>query len=132
MRQSVTLCGLGAERFDCAARGMINIYQLFKAHLARLGYQLREWSPGREDHQLTLAFSNRYLISKHESCGEPVLDLGETIDPLNVLRPLLQTEVHTADNVVEYWVCSSDDAQGYVVLIFTHLLLQDTSLTVDL
>ena len=103
LKQSVTLTGLGAERFDCAVRGAQSIYQMFKADLTRRGCQLRDWTPGRDGYNLTLTASNRYLTSLRDAGGEPALDLGEVVDPLNVLRPLLQTEVYIQENVVEYW-----------------------------
>ena len=34
------------------------------------------------------------------------------VDPFNVLCPLIKTEVHTADNVVEYWEHHSRESQS--------------------
>ena len=110
LKQSATLTGLGAERFDCAVRGAQSIYQMFKAHIERLGCQLREWTPGRDGYNLTLTTSNRYLTTMRDAQGQPALDLGEIVDPFNVLRPLLQTEVHIQENVVQYWQRQSDGA----------------------
>ena len=82
---------------------MQTIFQMFKAHLERRGSQLRDWTPGRDGYQLTLTVFNRYLTSMRDARGEPGLDLANVVDPFNVLRPLIQTEVHLAENVVEYW-----------------------------
>ena len=112
MRQSVTIGGLGAERFDAAVRGMSSIFQTFKAHLERRGCRIRAWEPSKLDSHFTLTFSNRYLTSKRDSCGDPSLDLGDVIDPFNILQPLLQSEIHTADNVVEYWTRVQGDEDG--------------------
>ncbi|KAI0643198.1 hypothetical protein C8Q79DRAFT_915303, partial [Trametes meyenii] len=35
--------------------------------------------------------------------GEPHGDLSEVVDPFNVLRPHLSSQVHLQENVVEYW-----------------------------
>ncbi|RDX40906.1 hypothetical protein OH76DRAFT_1365474 [Lentinus brumalis] len=103
MKQSITLVGFGAERFDCAVRGLGSIYQYFNRHVARTGSRLREWTPGRDGANATLTFANRYLSSARDAVGEVPADLADVVDPFNVLRPLLHTEVHTQDNVVEYW-----------------------------
>ncbi|KAI0709814.1 hypothetical protein C8Q76DRAFT_624886, partial [Earliella scabrosa] len=103
MKQTITLCGLGAERFDCAVRGISTIYQMFKNHVERHRFQLREWSPGADGYYNTLTFSNRYLTSLKEADGDPGLNLGDVVDPFNVLRPLLRNLVHTQENVVKYW-----------------------------
>ncbi len=34
MKQSITLVGFGAERFDCAVWGLGSIYQYFNCHVA--------------------------------------------------------------------------------------------------
>lgn len=103
MKQSVTLTGLGVAEFDAAVQGMGVVYQVFKTHLLQRNCQLRPWAPGRDGEDHTLTFSNRYLTSGKDAEGETMCDLGDVVDPLNVLRPLLKTEVHTADNQVEYW-----------------------------
>ncbi len=103
MKQSVTLIGFGAERFDCAVRGLLSIYQFFNRHIARSGSRLRDWTPGRDGANLTVLFANRYLTSSRDAAGESPANLAEIVDPFNLLQPLLQTEVHTEDNVVEYW-----------------------------
>ncbi|KAI0713351.1 hypothetical protein C8Q76DRAFT_621136 [Earliella scabrosa] len=113
LKQMVTLTGLGAERFDCAVRGAQSIFQTFKATLERRGCQLRDWSPGRDGYHLTLGASNRYLTSMRDAGGEAGLDLAEVVDPFNVLRPLVQTEVHIQENVVQYWQRQGDsETQG--------------------
>ena len=103
IKQSVTLTGLGNEHFDKAVQGVSLIYQMFKGHLARCGCQLHDWKPGHDVEDLTLTFTNRYLTPSKDAQGETPFDLGEIVDPLNVLRPLLRSEVHTQENVVEYW-----------------------------
>ena len=42
-------------------------------------------------------------MSAKDGEGEKKQDLGQFVDPFNVLRPLLRTEVHTAENHVDYW-----------------------------
>ena len=76
---------------------------MFKANVTRRGCQLRDWIPGRDGYNLTLTATNRYLTSMRDAQGQPGLNLAEVVDPFNVLRPLLQTEVHIQENVVEYW-----------------------------
>ncbi|KAI1785251.1 hypothetical protein LXA43DRAFT_1066092 [Ganoderma leucocontextum] len=85
-KQSVTLTGL-----------------VFANHISKSGGHLREWVPGRDQQDLTLTFASRYLTSSRDAGEEPLADLAEFVDPFNVLRPLLRGEVHTVDNVVEYW-----------------------------
>ncbi|KAI1786783.1 hypothetical protein LXA43DRAFT_897369 [Ganoderma leucocontextum] len=103
LKQSVTLTGLGVQGFDAAVRGIQNIYQVFANHISKSGGRLREWVPGRDQQDLTLTFASRYLTSSRDAGEEPLADLAEFVDPFNVLRPLLRGEVHTVDNVVEYW-----------------------------
>ncbi|PIL29422.1 hypothetical protein GSI_09474 [Ganoderma sinense ZZ0214-1] len=103
LKQSITLTGLGSEGFDSAVHGIQIIYQVLSNHVARAGGRLREWTPGRENQDLTLTFANRYLTSSRDAGEEPSVDLSTIVDPFNVVRPILRGEVHTADNVVEYW-----------------------------
>lgn len=93
------------DAFDAAVRGVQNIFQFFQAHVSRGGGRLRDWSPGRDGQDLTLTFANRYLTSSRDGEGQVQVDLAEIVDPFNVLRPLLRSEVHVEDNVVEYWEC---------------------------
>ncbi|KAI1785801.1 hypothetical protein LXA43DRAFT_899057, partial [Ganoderma leucocontextum] len=103
LKQSVTLTELGIQGFDAAVRGIQNIYQVFANHISKSGGRLREWVPGRDQQDLTLTFASRYLTSSCNAGEEPLADLAEFVDLFNVLRPLLHGEVHTVDNVVEYW-----------------------------
>ena len=103
MKQSITLTGLGVEHFDKAVRGVGLIYQMFKGHLIRRGCQLHDWKPGHDVEDLMLTFTNRYLTPSKDAQGETPFDLGELVDPLNILWPLLRSEVHIQENVVEYW-----------------------------
>ena len=103
MKQSVTLTGLGSSQFLSAVQGVATVYQHFKTHISRKGGSLREWAPGLDGKDAVLTFFNRYLTKAKEAGDEPQLDLGTTIDPFNILRPLLQNEVHVQENVVEYW-----------------------------
>ena len=104
LKQSVTLTGLGSESFDKAVRGLCMLYQNVKGQVMQRGCQLREWAPGEDGGNLTLTFSNRYLTAAKDVADDDVRqDLGEVVDPFNILRPLLRTEVHTSDNCVEYW-----------------------------
>ena len=104
MKQAVTLTGLGSQSFHTAVRGVSAIYHTFKMHLSARGCQLRTWVPGCDAGQsLTLTFSNRILTSAKDAEGETEQDLGRLVDPFNVLRPLLRTEVHTTENNVDYW-----------------------------
>ncbi|KAM5530475.1 hypothetical protein V8D89_015859 [Ganoderma adspersum] len=57
----------------------------------------------RDGQDLTLTFGNRYLTSSGDIGGNVSINMLPIVDPLNVLHPLIKTEVHTADNVVEYW-----------------------------
>ena len=109
IKQGVTLTGLGSQRFHTAVRGVSAIYHAFKMHLSSRGCQLRTWAPGCDEGQsLTLTFSNRILMSAKDAEGETRQDLGLFVDPFNVLRPLLRTEVHTMENHVDYWKRTSD------------------------
>ena len=105
MRQYVTLSGLGTEEFTQAVHGMGVIYQYFNSHVSKQGGTLRPWNPAQDCYGGTpaLTFSNHYLTSIRDADEETHVDLGEVVDPLNVLRPLVKREVHTQDNVVEYW-----------------------------
>ncbi|KAI1788903.1 hypothetical protein LXA43DRAFT_893730 [Ganoderma leucocontextum] len=103
LQQSITLTGLGTKSFDAAVCGVQTVYQVFNNHVSRTGGRLREWTPGRCGQDLTLTFTNCYLTSSHDLGDEASVDLSAMVDPFNVLRPLIKSEVHTADNVVEYW-----------------------------
>ncbi|KAI1783260.1 hypothetical protein LXA43DRAFT_1067803 [Ganoderma leucocontextum] len=103
LQQSITLTGLGTKSFDAAVCGVQTVYQVFNNHVSRAGGRLREWTPGRCGQDLTLTFANRYLTSSRDLGDEASVDLSAIVDPFNVLRPLIKSEVHTADNVVEYW-----------------------------
>ena len=71
---------------------------------------MRTWAPGSDGgDSLTLTFSNRVLTSAKDVEGDTTCDLKEVVDPFNVLGPLLRTEVHTAENVVEYWIRTRND-----------------------
>ena len=104
MKQAVTLTGLGSQYFHTAVRGVSTVYHAFKMHLAARGCQLRTWAPGCDaGESLTLTFTNRILMSAKDAEGEREQDLGLFVDPFNILRPLLRTEVHTLENNVDYW-----------------------------
>ncbi|RPD67778.1 hypothetical protein L226DRAFT_474417 [Lentinus tigrinus ALCF2SS1-7] len=104
LRQFVTLTGLGAPGFENAVRGLSTIYQNVKALVMRRGGQLREWTPGEDGGHLTMTFGSRYLTASKDVADDDIHpDLAEVVDPFNVLRPLLRTEVHTLDNCVQYW-----------------------------
>lgn len=105
LKQSVTLTGLGMDRFDAAVHGMQTIHQVLSNHVSQAGGHLRNWTPGRDGQDLTLTFANRYLTSARDVGDETSIDMSAVVDPLNVLHPLIKNEVHTADNVVEYWEC---------------------------
>ncbi|KAM5530022.1 hypothetical protein V8D89_016312 [Ganoderma adspersum] len=92
--QSVTLTGLGTEGFDGAVR---------RQPYFRAGGHLRNWTPGRDGQDLILMFGNRYLTSSHDTGDNVSIEMSPIVDPLNILCPLIKNEVHTADNVVEYW-----------------------------
>ena len=116
LKQSVTITGLGTEGFDTAVHAVQTIYQAFSNHVVRAGGRLREWTPGRDNQDLTLVFANRYLTSSRDVGEEPSVDLSTTVDPFNVLRPILRGEVHTADNVVEYWECRGEEPRCVFVM----------------
>ncbi|KAI0641843.1 hypothetical protein C8Q79DRAFT_1003304 [Trametes meyenii] len=101
LKQSVTITGLGVEPFDDAAAAAMAIYNQFSAHLK--GHHLRTWQPERANAHLSLTFGNRYLTPVKFADGEPHGDLSEVVDPFNVLRPHLSSQVHLQENVVEYW-----------------------------
>ncbi|KAI1787214.1 hypothetical protein LXA43DRAFT_896598 [Ganoderma leucocontextum] len=122
LKQSVTLTGLGVQGFDAAVRGIQNIYQVFANHISKSGGHLREWVPGRDQQDLTLTFASRYLTSSRDAGEEPLADLAEFVDPFNVLRPLLRGEVHTVNNVVEYWE-RRKYSEGYVAISYVTLIM---------
>ena len=114
LKQSITLTGLGTDRFDTAVRGVQTIHQVFSNHVSQAGGHLSDWTPGRDGQNLTLMFGNRYLTSARDIGNESSIDMSTIVDPLNILCPLIKTEVHTADNVVEYWECRGRDSTRYV------------------
>ncbi|RPD67608.1 hypothetical protein L226DRAFT_577112 [Lentinus tigrinus ALCF2SS1-7] len=107
MRQSVTVTGLGCEAFEKAVAGLSILYQTVKAKIMQRGGQLRDWTPvnlGDDEGNTTLTFGSRYLTAAKDVGNDDIRpDLAEVIDPFNILRPLLRTEVHTLDNCVQYW-----------------------------
>ena len=103
LKQSITLSGVGIAQFESAVKGLLVIYQMFEAEVARTGNKLRPWQTRRDSDDLVLHFANRILTSRKDAGEEEAVDLESVIDPLNILRPLLRGEVHLQDNVVEYW-----------------------------
>ncbi|KAM5537145.1 hypothetical protein V8D89_009186 [Ganoderma adspersum] len=103
LKQSVTLTGLGTDGFDLAVHSVQTIHQVLSNHISRAGGHLRNWTPGRDGQDLTLMFGNHYLTSSRDVGGDISIDMLPIVHPLNVLCLLIKTEVHTADNVVEYW-----------------------------
>ena len=103
LKQEATITGLGVEGFETAVQGAMAIYQAFQAKISTLGGHLREWSPSYDGADLALTFGNRYLTRENERGLDQVVDISKHVDPFNVLSPLLRLEVHTTDNVVEYW-----------------------------
>lgn len=100
----MTLTGLGADTFNKAVLGLSTLFQVTKGKVMQRGGQLRDWAPGEAEGNHTLTFSSRYLTPAKDISDDDVRpDLSEVIDPFNVLRPALRTEVHTLDNVVYYW-----------------------------
>ena len=81
----------------------MSIYQMFQNRATALNSALREWRPTEHRDHLALKFSNRYLSKGKGAIDDGAADLGEVVDPFNILRPVLRGEVHTADNVVQYW-----------------------------
>ncbi|KAI1789299.1 hypothetical protein LXA43DRAFT_974333 [Ganoderma leucocontextum] len=108
MKQAVTLTGLGVEHFDK------------DAHLICRRCQLCDWKPGHNGEDLMLTFTNRYLtpsilaVENKDAQGETPFDLAELIDPLNILRPHLRSEVHIQENVVEYWQRSENNVFSHI------------------
>ena len=78
------------------------VFQAMQARVSSLNARLRDWKPERHGEDLALTIGNRYLTPAKEAGDDPEADLAE-VDPFNVFRPLIRNEVHTADNVVEYW-----------------------------
>lgn len=117
LKQSIALTGLGTDRFDAAVRGIQTIHQVLSNHIFQAGGHLRDWTPGRDGQDLTLTFSNHYLTSARDIGNKSSIDISTIVDPLNILCPLIKTEVHTADNVVEYWECRNGDSTRYVLYI---------------
>ena len=117
LKQSIALTGLGTDRFDAAVRGIQTIHQVLSNHIFQAGGHLRDWTPGRDGQDLTLTFGNRYLTSARDIGNESSIDMSTIVDPLNILHPLMKTEVHTANNVVEYWECQDGDSTRYVLHI---------------
>ncbi|KAM5532474.1 hypothetical protein V8D89_013890 [Ganoderma adspersum] len=103
LKQSVTLTGLGTEGFDAAVCGVQTIHQVLSNHISWAGGHLRDWTPGHDGQDLTLMFGNHYLTSSRNTGDNVSIDMSPIVDPLNVLCPLIKNEVHTTDNVVEYW-----------------------------
>ncbi|KAI0666734.1 hypothetical protein C8Q78DRAFT_1072132 [Trametes maxima] len=101
LKQSVTITGLGVQPFDDAAAAVLAVYHQFSAHLKE--HCLRTWQPERANAYISLTFGNRYLTPVKFSDSEPHADLSEVVDPFNVLRPHLSSQVHLQENVVEYW-----------------------------
>ena len=117
LKQSVTITGLGTKEFDTAVHGIQTLYQAFSNHVVRAGGRLRKWTPGRDNQDLMLTFANRYLTLSRNVGDEPSEDLSTTVDPFNVLRPILRGEVHTADNVVEYWERRGEESRYIYYLL---------------
>ena len=103
MKQSITVTGLGCEPFEAAVRGIQCIYETFCLHINTLGGTLRKWTPSLDSEDLTLTFNNRYLTFAKNASQDSIINLSRTIDPFNILGPQLTNQVHTLDNVVEYW-----------------------------
>ena len=103
LKQEVIISGLGAQGFEAAVEGTMAIYQAFQARVSALGGHMREWKPSYDGDDLALSFGNRYLTRENERGMDQVVDIHTVVDPFKVLSPMLRLEVHTTDNVVEYY-----------------------------
>lgn len=99
LKQSILILGLGAEEFSSAVCGLPAVYQTFQQHITHL----HPWETVWHGEDLVIKVSNCYLTRAQDANGETGLDLAEIVDPFNVLHPHLQSEIHTADNAVQYW-----------------------------
>jgi hypothetical protein len=108
------------------------IHQSFLNYLD--GKRLRDWKVKMDGETLLLSFNNRLLTLAKDVHGEDILDMS-SIDPLQLLQNRIQTEVHTSENVVEYWekgkesrylrLCSSSHGLCSCLLSsFTHISSQ--------
>ena len=79
------------------------MYQTFQRHVMSKRGHLRPWETVRHGEDLVIKVGNRYLTRAQDANGETGLDLAEIVDPFNVLRSHLQSEIHTAENAVQYW-----------------------------
>lgn len=107
------LTGLGSAQFESAVSAMLAIYTHFQTFLS--GHTLRPWQPEQAQEYLAITIGNRYLTRTRDAAGEAHVDLGDVIDPFNILRPLLSNQVHVQENVVEYWERgAASNGQQYV------------------
>ena len=111
MKQHVTICGLGLKSFEEAAHGALVIYQSFQNHVNLFQGRLRDWSLPQCGSDIALTFASRYLSTAADAADEINVDMDPSIDPFNVLRPLIKNAKHTADNVVEYWQREEKDGK---------------------
>ncbi|KAI0753008.1 hypothetical protein C8Q80DRAFT_1118255 [Daedaleopsis nitida] len=94
LKQSVTLTGLASQQFHAGVCGAVAVVIFVLGRQALTG------------ESLTLSFSNRILTPAKDAEGEQEYSLEHIVDPFNILRPLLCSEVHTMENNVEYWTCT--------------------------
>ena len=67
LKQSITLSGVGIAQFESAVKGLLVIYQMFEAEVARTGNKLRPWQTRRDSDDLVLHFANRILTSRKDA-----------------------------------------------------------------
>ncbi|KAI0745602.1 hypothetical protein C8Q76DRAFT_606084, partial [Earliella scabrosa] len=123
LKQSIMLLGMGIAQFESVVKGLLVIYQMFKAEIAR--EILLMWQTCRDSEDLVLYSANRILTFRKDTGKEEAIDLVGVIDPLNILHPLLHGEVHLQDNIVEYQeqCLQSDSTKTYVCITSDRLPL---------
>ena len=105
MQESITLTGVGGSEFANAVEAVQYINQAFAMYVNGLQCRMREWKTSEREDYTVLTFANRYLTQARNVAGEEPVSLADTVDPFNILRPLLQgrSERHIPENVVEHW-----------------------------
>ena len=109
-KQSVVLTGLGSDKFDQCARGILEVHTKLSSSLPPGSLQL--WRPLTDQGRICLEFSNRYFASGTDSMDQSDVALGSGIDPAGVLAQECPEGRHTEDNVVLYFDRTKDETSG--------------------
>ncbi|KAI0038992.1 hypothetical protein FA95DRAFT_1457206, partial [Auriscalpium vulgare] len=111
-KQTVSLAGLESPLFNSALGAILAVHGQMSSLFAE--GELQEWLPSRDDDQVTLELSNRYVTRKEYAQGQLSVPFLRGVDPSGVIHDETSREgVHTTDNQVSYYERLTTAGDGF-------------------